>query len=245
MAGDDQNLTLDPRERSNASVLIVESDTTQRNNLRTAVKSLGYGTISDVPNHVAALDRIKDRRYTYVFFDSKATNMTPDDMLRKILEEDRETICIPTSFEPRVDDVFELFVIGARGFLVKPFTMDSVEDAIVWATKGEPIADAVLHATDRNEALVAVMMMAQDKVATLMRQAKKFETAERDVPRAKVRFEHAAELAKTFCKGNDDDLVNAILEFCIDRGKGPATKLGRLRKRLRSNRKDTTAEAES
>lgn len=228
-------------ERKSASVLIIEPDANSRNNMRTAVKSLGYGFITDVASHGLALERLQERQYKFVFFDSKKSNITPADFLRQLLDSDKETTAIPMSNSPRVDDVFDLFVIGAKGFLVKPFTIDSVDESMIWACKGEPIADVVLFAKDRNEALVAVMMAALDNVATLLRQSRQFETALRDLPKAMRKFMRAADLAKTFCKGSDDELTNAISEFCMTRGEGPASRLGRLRKRLHTNRGDETA----
>ncbi len=225
---------LSAAERKQASVLIVEPNGGIRNNMRQAVKNLGYGTISDAPSHGHALDKIRDRSYTFLLFDAKKSNVNPNDFLAEVLAQDKSTTAIPMSDSPRADDVFNLLILGAKGFLVKPFTTFSVDESMVWANKGEPIAEVVLYAKDRNEALVAVMMSALDHVTTLMRQARDFETAKRELPRAMRRFRRSAELARTFCKGSDDHLVDAISEFCLARGEGPSSRLGRLRKRLKN-----------
>jgi hypothetical protein len=112
------------------------------------------------------------------------------------------------------------------------------------ATKGEPISEAVLQARDRNEALVAIMMSSLDKAATILRQSQQFETAKREIPRSMSSLRRAAELARTFAKGGDEALVDAMEKFCIERGKGPATRLGRLRKRLQTTRVDEDDPAE-
>ena len=235
--GDDtQNLVLTSAERTKASVLIVESDPMDRNNMRTAIRSLGYGGVSDVPNHLAAIEKLAGRRFTHIFFEAKKTNMPPKEFLAKVLEADSQTVAIPSSHEPNVDDVFDLLIMGARGYLCKPFTADTIEAAIVMATKGDPISDAVLQAKDRNEALVAIMMSSLDKAATVMRQATQFETAKREIPKALATLRRSAEWAKTFAKGGDNGLIEAMETFCIERSKGPATRLGRLRKRLRTTR---------
>jgi DNA-binding NarL/FixJ family response regulator len=202
------------------------------------IKNLGYGGISDAPNHSTAIERMQQRRFTHVIFDAKKTNMPPKEFIVKVFEMDRSVIAIPSSADPNVDDVFDLLIGGARGFLCKPFTADTVEAAIVMATKGEPISEAVLQARDRNEALVAIMMSSLDKAATILRQSQQFETAKREIPRSMSSLRRAAELARTFAKGGDEALVDAMEKFCIERGKGPATRLGRLRKR----RKPTTAD---
>lgn len=237
MIDDENTLVMTPAERSKACVLVVDSDPMDRNNMRTALKSLGYGGLSDAPNHATALERMEQRKFSHIVFEAKKTNMPAKDFLQKVLEADSTTVAIPSSREPNVDDVFAMLIMGARGYLVKPFTVDTVEMAIVTATKGEPIADAVLQAKDRNEALVAVMMSSLDKCATILRQAYQFDTAKREIPRAASHFRRAADLAKTFAAGGEQGLLEALERFCIERSKGPATRLGRLRKRLNTTRR--------
>lgn len=229
-------LSMSPAERNRASVLVVETDSLERNNLRTALKSLGYGAIADAPNHATALEKFNDRKFSHVIFDAKKTKYPMKDWLTKVFEIDPTITAIPASSNPSVDDVFDLLVLGAKGYLVKPFTMDTVENAILMATKGEPIAEAVLQAKDRNEALVAIMMSSLDRFANTYRQAQQFETAQRELPRLMSGFRRSAELAHTFAKGGDDGLLEALERFCIERSKGPATRLGRLRKRLSGTR---------
>lgn len=233
---DDQVLAMSPSERSRSTILVVEPDANDRNNFRNACKNLGFGGIADAPNHAAGLERIAQRKITHIIFAAKETNMPAKAFLQKVLEYDRETVCVPSSYDPNVDDVFDLLIMGARGYLVKPFTMDTVDLAIVSASKGDPISDAVLQAKDRNEALVAIMMGSLDKTATVLRQALKFETARRELPKAMGGFRASADLARTFAKGGEQGLIEALEKFCIERSKGPATRLGRLRKKLKTTR---------
>jgi DNA-binding NarL/FixJ family response regulator len=235
---------MSPSERQKSSILVVEIDGGERNNLRTALKALGYGGLSDAPTHAAALEKLAERKFTHIIFDAKKTNMPPKEFLEKALNFDPSMICIPSSFEPNVDDVFDLLVCGAKGYLCKPFTIDTVEDAVVSATKGEPISDLVLNAKDRNEALVAILMSSLDKASTVYRQSFQYETAKRELPKCLAYMKRSSDLAKTFSKNGTVGLIEAIEKFCLERSKGPATKLGRLRKRLQSNRKEST-ESES
>lgn len=239
-----QTLVMTQAERNRSTVLIVESDPNERNTLRTALRSLGYGGIADVPNHSAAIERMGERPVTHIIFEAKRTTMPAKEFLQKVLSLDSRIVAIPSSYEPQVDDVFDLLVMGAKGYLVKPFTGSSVEQAIAMASKGEPISDLVLQAKDRNEALVAIMMGSLDKTATVLRQAMKFDTAKRELPRAMSAFRRSAELARTFCKDGEMGLFTALEKFCIERSKGPATRLGRLRKRLHTTRAKDGSEGE-
>ncbi len=242
----DSSGTLTAAERARASILIIDSDSNDRNNMRIAIKSLGYGNFTDAPNHAMALEKLAERKVTHIIFEAKKTNMPANEFLSKVLQFDIKIIAIPTSFEPNIDDVFDLLVMGARGYIVKPFTSDALDSALVQASKGEPISEAVLKAKDRNEALVALTMASLDKAATVLRQASQFETAKREIPRAMAFMRRSAELAKTFCKGGEEGLMEALEKFCLERSKGPASKLGRLRQRLRTNRvkEDGTPEDE-
>ena len=228
-------------ERSRASVLVVESDSGERSSFRIALKALGYGTMTDAPSHAAALDKMAQRHFTHVIFEARKTNMPPREFLGKVLEASEHTICIASSVEPNIDEVFDLLILGARGYLCKPFTVDSMEDAIVMATKGEPIAEAVFEARDRNEALVAVLLSRHDKLSNVLQQARHFETAKREIKPCLAQLVSASRLARTFAKGGDAGLLATIESFCIERSKGPATKLGRLRKRLKTGRHDEEA----
>jgi DNA-binding NarL/FixJ family response regulator len=239
------DLTLSTAERTKAQILIVESDNNDRHNMRTAARTLGYAGVTDAPTHSAALEKLDQRKFSHVIFEAKKTTMPAREFLAKLLEANPDVVAIPSSFEPNVDDVFDLLVMGAKGYICKPITIDSLDSAIVMATKGEPMSEAVLQAKDRNEALVAIMMTSLDKAATVMRQSEQFETAKRELPRAMASLRRAADLAKTFAKGGDPGLMEAMERFCIERSKGPATRLGRLRKRLKTNRGDDEEDGEN
>jgi hypothetical protein len=49
-------------------------------------------------------------------------------------------------------------------------------------------------------------------------------------------LKRSSDLAHTFAKGGEEGLLEALEKFCIERSKGPATRLGRLRKRLSNSR---------
>ena len=238
----DTTIKMSPAERAACTVLVVENDSDDASHMREALKGLGFTSISDAPNHHIALEKISSRQFTHLIFDAKKISNYPmKDWLTKVFEIDASIIAIPASANPNIDDVFDLLVIGARGYLVKPFTFEGVDSAVIMATKGEPLSDKVLGAKDRNEALVAMMMTSVDRLATVFRQSKQFETAKRALPNAVAALARSADLAHTFAKGGEDGLIKALENFCIKQSHGPATRLGRLRKRLSTTR--TTEDA--
>lgn len=238
-------LKMSPAERAACTILVVESDPGEATHMREALKSLGFTSISEAPSHHIALEKIAGRQFSHIIFDAKKNSNYPlKAWLTKVFEIDSKLVALPASANPSVDDVFDLLVVGARGYLVKPFTFEAVDQAVVMATKGEPISDKVLGAKDRNEALVAMMMTSVDRLATVFRQAKQFETAKRALPNAMAALVRAADLAHTFAKGGEDGLIESLENFCIKHSNGPATRLGRLRKRLSTTRTSDDANAD-
>lgn len=219
-------------ERKGVSLLIVDPETASRQVFRQALISSGFSNIFESPDHAQALMRIERQPITHIIFDARKTNMTAKEFLLRTIEYSSRIVTIPASSEPTIDDVFDLLVVGARGYIVKPFTQESLDDAIIMATKGEPLSESILYAKNRNEALASLIMTCFDKLAVVLRQAAQFETALAEIPKRTMALKRAVEIGKTFAQGGSDNLVNAIVEFSIERASGPATRLGRLRKRL-------------
>ena len=214
------------------SILVVEIDFETRSQLRQTLASLGFGSIVEAPDHSLALEKMRQRKVTHILFDARKTNMPSHEFLVKAMQMQPETIAIPSSFEPTVDDVFNLLTTGARGYLVKPFTQGSVDDSIIQATKGEPISESILHAKDRNSALAALVLTSLDRLATVMRQAEQFETAKQEIPIRSAGLRRAVDIARVFSEGGNAELLDAVVEACVERAQGPASRLGRVRKRL-------------
>lgn len=233
-----ESLRLNAIERSRTCILIVDQDPHDKENLRLMFTQLGFPNITTAADHSTGLEKLQERPITHIFFDARATNLTPHNFWVRALHFDHKLIGVPTSYNPTVDDVFSLLMVGANGYLVKPFTPDTLDESIGIATKGEPLADVILNARNRNHALASFALSALDHYAGTARDAKRYETARRELPRSKIRFKHAARLARTFCQEGEEQLCLAIIEQSIKRGKGPASPLGRFRQQLQRRKKE-------
>lgn len=230
---------LSPAERLNSSILVVEKDTEFREVIRTTLKELGYSQIVSVADHIRGLEKFQERKFTHVVFDARKTNMPVSDFLNQIMKIDPEIVAIPASYDPTIDDVFDLVVDGARGYLVKPFQKATLEEAIVLATKAPPLNPAIAKTKDRNRAFSIIVFGALDDLTTIIRQARRYETAKRELPLQIERFRRTAEMGRQFKKGTLEDLLNAYIEYALEVASGPATKMGRRRanrKRRRTTR---------
>ncbi len=230
--GSKKDLSLLPDERRGANILIIESNPGDRMATRMSLNSLGFVNYTDAADHLTGLSKIQERKITHILFQAPPTNITSSEFIVKAHSLDPNIIMLPTSYNPTLDDVFALLVLGARGYLVKPFTSDIIEDALNWATNGEKMSEAILFAKDRNEALALLVLSNLDKAAQVMRQAKQFETAQREIPKALSQFKQSVEMAFHFSKGGVPKMAEEIVHFAIERAQGPATTLGRFRKRL-------------
>lgn len=224
-------------ERRKSVVLIVEPDDIDRDGLRSAFQTLGYKGISCVADHASGLKKHLDRHFTHVVFSAKDTNISAKEFLSRLLRFDKKIIAIPTSSQPSIDNVFRLLQMGARGFLAKPFTAQSVDDAVTLATKGDPICEELLHVKDCDEAFAAMMATRLDIMADTLRDAERYEIARKGIQAASLALRRSVELAKAFSEGGEDVLLNKLEEFCLKRSEQPATKLGRLRKKLQNKRR--------
>lgn len=227
------------RERDSAAILIVDSENAVRAALRQSLTLLDFGNITDASDHLSALQKFEERRYSHVIFEAKRSGIPPRDFLLQLLKLDHSVIAIPTSYEPTVDDVFDLLMAGARGYLVKPFNTETVDDAIVMSTKGEPISESILCAENRNEALASLVMNTLNKLAMIIRQAETFETARMELPRRHIIFRRAMEIARTFAQNGETGLLDAMIELADRKDTRSArTRLGRIRHMLDQRKAD-------
>lgn len=224
------------KDRSHFTVLVICTQGTTSSQIRQALKSLGFVNISTAPTHSAAIEKIKIRNFSHIIFDAKSSDIPSLDFVKHSLNLDAKSIMIAISEQPRIDDVFGLLRAGARGFLVPPFTTEMLENILTQATEGPALSEAVLNAPDRNAAFTAIILNNLYRLSVAMRQAKEFSTAIRDVKNYDFALKESVDLAQLFCEGSDEDLREKIIEGCINRAKDAATRLGRLRKKLKKER---------
>ena len=229
---------------STSTVLIVTAIAARGNQLRAAMKTIGFNQISSTNSHVEGVARSRYRPFSHVLFDARGTDMEAVEFVKQVFDNDEKTLLIAVSEEPRVDDVFGLLRNGARHFLVIPFTVDTLEGILKDAKEGPPLSDAVLNSPNRNAALTGVILNSLYRQSVLMRQAREFATAKRELEREAMKLMQAVDMALMFCEGNEEDLIHEIMEACITRANTAASRLGRTRKKLATLRSHEDGEEE-
>lgn len=232
------------RERSACDFLIVEPDPENRDRTRSVLIENGYTNMYHAADHMQALNVLMTRNFTHTLFSTTYTNMPVSEYVSRAIATTPNLIAIASSYEPNADDVFDLLRLGARGFAVKPYTLEGMESSILMATKGDRLSEAVLQARDRNEAFAALIAANLDKLADGTRHALRFQSAARDIERLQANFKGATDLARMFAKDGEEALRDRMVDFFIDLSTGPASRLGRLRHRLRKKRSTLDSDTE-
>lgn len=204
--------------------------------LRQSLVSLGFDSISGAQTHAQGLERIQTRTFPLIIFEAGATNIPTREFAIAARRLDEDSTLIALSGAPRIDDVFELLKVGARSFLVTPFTTETLEEVIGRAVLGPPFSDAILDAADRDAALAALILNNLYRLATAMRHHRDFASYSGHVSQYRSALLESTELAKLFSLGGDAVLREKIVEACIVRAQTAATRLGRTRKRLQLKR---------
>ena len=232
----DSEIKLTPSERSQATLLIIEPDLSARNGLKTCLLELGFGNISEAADFQTALKRLGERSFSHIIFCLDEVDLTPVQFVQSALRLQPDVIAIACSIFQSGDVIFDLLKLGAKGFVVRPLRTETVDEVIGLATKSEPLAQMVLDSKDRNLSLASMVLHALDKVCVFIRQSLKGQRNEEDVLLAKRSFRLAAQTAQMFAEGGPFKLLKAFETTLLERAKEPATKLGRLRKKLQKKR---------
>jgi len=200
------------------------------------MKSIGFTQITTAASHIQGIEKTKVRNFSHIIFDAKSSDMPTFDFVTQMLSLDEKSIMVAISDQPRIDDVFGLLKLGARGFIIPPFTAEMLESVLLQATNGPALSDAVLASPDRNAAFTSIILNNMYRLTVAMRQSKEYPTAARDVKNYSTYLRESVELAQLFCEGGESNLREKIIEGCINRAQDAATRLGRLRKKLKKER---------
>lgn len=222
--------------RAQIPVLLISSNSNVTTQMRHALKSVGFGVISCAPSHSLGIDKFRDRPFPVVIFDAKKTDMPTEAFVMQMAKLDPDAALIPFSGEPQVDDIFGLLRAGARHFISVPFNAETVELVILRAAEGPALSEVVLQSTDRNSALAGVVLNCLYRVTVLQRQVRECPRWKSILEREQRYLAETSELAKTFCEGGEQALQEKIVEGCLKRSELSATRIGRARARLRTQR---------
>ena len=113
-------------------ILAVDDFSTMRRIVKNLLKQLGYHNVTEAEDGVVALDILQKETIDFVISDWNMPNMTGLELL-KAIRADSNLKDIPVlliTAEALKDNVVAAVKAGANGYIVKPFTPDTLQEKI-------------------------------------------------------------------------------------------------------------------
>lgn len=204
--------------------------------LRSALKSIGFVNVHQSQSMTEAATLGQSSRVSHILFDLRGADMDSVQFVRNVLATNKGATLVVISENPALDNIFELIKAGTRGFLIPPPTIEGVEAVLLSATAGPPLSESILNAEDRNAAFAQLILTLLYRTASTMKDARGAKSAEQLVQRCMRGLRASCETAKMFCDGGLDSLREKIIDACIEHADDRKTRLGELRKSLKTQR---------
>ncbi|MCB1875829.1 MAG: response regulator [Chromatiales bacterium] len=112
------------------AVLVAEDDSRQRDFFVGILRHLGFTHIDHAPNGQRALALFREHEYGLVFLDIEMPNLNGIEALHHMFEHRPETNIVMVSAHSTVDNVKTAIKEGAKGFIVKPYSIAKVEGVL-------------------------------------------------------------------------------------------------------------------
>lgn len=111
-------------------VLIVDDVHDMRSLLKTTLYKLDVHEIEEASSGQKALELYYQQGHDLVFLDINLPDMSGIEVLEKILDRNRRAHVIMVSGEASADNVRSSLGVGARGFVVKPYSPSKIKNAL-------------------------------------------------------------------------------------------------------------------
>lgn len=204
--------------------------------LRSALKSIGFLNVHQSQSLVEASQLGVSPKVSHLLFDLRGADMDSVQFVKQVVSTNKAATLVVITENPALDNVFDLIKAGTRGFLIPPPTIEGVEGVLLSATSGPPLSEAILNAEDRNEALAGLVLGFLYRTAVTMRESRESNTGTQAVDRYMRALRAASATARMFCQGGPDALREKLIDCCIKRADERKTRLGEIRKNLRTQR---------
>jgi two-component system chemotaxis response regulator CheY len=119
---------LDPETK----ILIVDDFATMRQIVRKSLKELGLNNVQEAVDGVDALDKLGKEQFGFIISDWNMPNMMGLDFLKAVRanEKLKGIPFLMVTAEAKRDNVLEAAKAGVSQYIVKPFTVASLEEKI-------------------------------------------------------------------------------------------------------------------
>lgn len=108
------------------SVLIVDDVANMRSFLTSSLRSIDVLNIRDASSAKAGIQMYEEKRPDILFLDLDMPGISGMTALRSLKQKDPSAFVVIVSGESQVDNVKEALKLGAKGFVVKPYSMQKI-----------------------------------------------------------------------------------------------------------------------
>jgi two-component system chemotaxis response regulator CheY len=113
-------------------ILIVDDFATMRHIMRKSLMELGFSNVTEAADGVDALEKLGREDIQFIISDWNMPNMMGIEFLRRVRATDRHktTPFLMVTAEAKRENVLEAASAGVSQYIVKPFTVDSLQQKI-------------------------------------------------------------------------------------------------------------------
>ncbi|MDD2943249.1 MAG: hypothetical protein PHC51_09825 [bacterium] len=232
---DDLNFSLSEEEKKSISVLVVDESAGERGVLRLALNNLGFTPVRDAGNFAQALEQLSAENYTHLLFSTKSGHEASLAFLRQSLELREAIIAIPVAKTAATNEVFNMIRFGARGYLLQPFSSDSLNRTFNIATKAEPVPELVNALQHSTKAFAQITANCLDKLVQALNDDKNKRSYE-DILDLRRTMKQVALLGQSLSHLGYNDFVKHVNSSFMEISRKRRSRLGILRTKLEQER---------
>jgi two-component system chemotaxis response regulator CheY len=117
---------------SNMKILTVDDFSTMRRIVRHILRQLGYNNIVEAEDGATGLEILRQEDIDFVISDWNMPNMSGLELLKAIRSDDKlkDIPVLLVTAEALKENVLEAVKAGANGYIVKPFTPETLKEQI-------------------------------------------------------------------------------------------------------------------
>lgn len=113
-------------------VLVVDDFSTMRRIVKNTLRQIGFTNIEEAEDGQKAFDRLVVEKFDFVVSDWNMPNMTGIDLLRKVraTPQIKDIPFLMVTAEAKQENIVEAIKAGVSNYIVKPFTVATLDEKI-------------------------------------------------------------------------------------------------------------------
>jgi len=116
----------------NMKILIVDDFSTMRRIIKNLLRDLGYNNTAEADDGSTALPQLMNGSFDFLITDWNMPNMAGIDLLKAVRADARlkDMPVLMVTAEAKRDQIVEAAQAGVNGYIIKPFTADTLREKI-------------------------------------------------------------------------------------------------------------------